>query len=223
MKTLGKKLSPIQLGLVMVAIGLLLTGVAGCTAPPTTLIPPEPTEMLPTPATTPGWETYTSPNFSYTISHPTDMEGVNNGAYSWVLGIKPANPESAARNFIYVSVISADFQGDNPEIYNYNKPEADVLLNMQVGETKSLREDAMEGFTYTRKPDTTIGGQAAMTYENTQPWEFPVGTKEIRYYLKTDAYTYMVGGYIDTTGANLPGAMTEEFLNQIVGTFGVVK
>jgi outer membrane protease len=137
--------------------------------------------------------------------------------------MKPASPQGAARNFIYVSVIPANFQGHEAEIYNYNKPEADLLLNMKVGESKSLRADATEGFTYTRKPDTTIGGQTAMTYENTQPDEFPAGTKEIRYYIKTDAYTYMIGGYFDTTGANLPGAITEEFFNEIVGNFQLIK
>jgi hypothetical protein len=74
-------------------------------------------------------------------------------------------------------------------------------------------------FTFTRRPDTTIGDQVARAYENTRPWEFPAGTKEIRYYLKTDNCIYQVGGYMDTTGSTQPGAITEDLFNQIVATF----
>jgi hypothetical protein len=229
-------MSKFQLGLVLVILCLLIAGAAGCApvgqatrepsaTPGTTEQPLEPTALPPTetnagPVPT-GWETYTSSQFQYDISYPAGMEVTGNGDYSSTLGPAPANPDEAARNFIYVSVIPANFQGSDGEIYNYNKAEADILLNMQVGESKSLREgaDEVEGFTYTRKTDTVIDGEAAKTYENSQPWEFPTGTKEIRFYLQTDTYTYLIGGYIDSAGTNQPGTITEELFNQIVATF----
>ena len=66
-----------------------------------------------------------------------------------------------------------------------------------------------------------IGDQMAQAYENTQPWEFPAGTKEIRYYLKANDCTYQIGGYLDTTSSTQPGAISEDLFNQIVATFQV--
>ncbi len=234
-----RDLRPRQLNLALVILGLLLAGVAGCApagqaastlpaAPSTTAQPSEPTAVPPTAtseATVPsGWETYTNPRFQYSISDPPGMEGTASGDYSWMLGMKLANPDDGTRNFMYVSVIPEGFQNNPGDIYNYDKSEANILLNLQVGESKSLREGVtLEGFTYTRKTDTTLTGQAAKTYENTQPFEFPDGTKEIRYYLPAEAYTYLIGGYIDTTGSNQPGAITEEFFNQIVATLRVMQ
>jgi hypothetical protein len=105
-------------------------------------------------------------------------------------------------------------------IYNYNPRETDMLLNMRVGESKALRDiaDVAPWFTYERKPDATIGGHDAQAYVNTQPWEFPEGTKEIRYYLLLDGCTYMIGGYLDALGLNETGAINEELFNQIVAT-----
>jgi len=187
-----------------------------------------PTAALPTvtaEASVPsGWETHSNPRFNYSLSYPPGMEGADSGDYSWTLGMKLANPDEGARNFVYLSVIPAGFQSSGGDIYNYNTAEADVLLNMLAGESKSLREglDTVDGFTYTRKPDTILSGQAARQYENTKPWEFPEGTKEIRYYVQTEAYTYLLGGYIDTTGSNQPGAITEALFNQIAATFRVM-
>jgi uncharacterized membrane protein len=90
-----------------------------------------------------------------------------------------------------------------------------------VGESKSLRENLGidQGFTYTRLPDTILLDGAAQTYENTQPWEFPQGTKEIRYYLKANGCTYMIGGYLDTTGSQEPGAISEALFDEIIASF----
>jgi hypothetical protein len=172
-----------------------------------------------------GWETRTSPRFHYSINYPPGMEGTDNGDYSWTLGMKLANPDEGARNFIYLSVIPVGFQSSGGDIYNYNTAEADILLNMQVGESKSLHEgsDTATGFSYTRQPDTILNGQTAKVYENTQPWEFPQGTKEIRYYVPTEAYTYLLGGYVDTTGSDQPGAITEALFGQIIATFRVMQ
>jgi hypothetical protein len=233
-----------QLRSALISVSLVLAGSVSCApvrtspvgqATPTPSAAPsatgqdsEPTALSPTAttgATVPsGWKTQTSQRFAYAISYPPDMDGTDNGDYSWTLGIKLANLDAGARNFIYVSAIPKGFQSGGGEIYNYNTPETEILLNLQVGESQSLREglDTAQGFTYTRQPDTTISGHTAQTYENSQPWEFPQGTKEIRYYLQTDEYTYLIGGYMDTTGSNQPGAITEALFNQIVSTFRLI-
>jgi len=233
MKT--KTLSIIALSLLILVLNacspFTITSVSG--EQPTPVVdfgspsPEAPTAALPTvtaEAIVPsGWETHSNPRFHYRLSYPSDMEGADNGDYSWTLGMKLANPDEGARNFVYLSVIPAGFQSSSGDIYNFNTAETDILLTMQVGESKSLREgsDTEEWFAYTRKPDTILSGQAARQYENTKPWEFPEGTKEIRYYLQTEAYTYLLGGYVDTTGSNQPGAITEALFNQIIATFRV--
>ena len=194
--------------------------IPGSTEPqavPTTPLPTATSEAL-IPA---GWATYTSQRCEYTISHPAEMQVTNNGSHSRILGFELPDPDQGARNFIYVSVISPDLQVNPDEgVYNYDPTEAEILLNMQVGESKAVREvqDLAQWFTYQRMPDTPLGGQPAQTYQNVQPWEFPGGTKEIRYLLSLNGCTYLIGGYLDTTNSNQPGAITEELFNQIAAT-----
>lgn len=216
----------------LVFLSLVFGGVAGCaqvstpTVDAATLTPtllPTPSPAAPVEATLPsGWETYASQaQCGYAISHPADMQVTSQGTDSWILSPTTTQPSGPATNFIYISVIPAGFQGGAGEIYNYDPAESQTLLNMQVGESKNLREalNIPQGFTYTRLPDTTLSNQPAQTYENTQPWEFPAGTKEIRYYLKGNGCTYLVGGYLDTTGSDQSGAINEERFNQIMTTF----
>lgn len=149
------------------------------------------------------------------------MQVTSNGSHSRILGFELPNPDQGARNFVYVSVIPMDLQPTPDEVvYNFDPAEAEILLNMQVGESKSVRElpNGEAGFTYQRQPDTMISGRAAQTYENVQPWEFPGGTKEIRYYLSLNGCTYLIGGYLDTTGSNQPGAITEDLFRRILAT-----
>jgi hypothetical protein len=193
----------------------LLAGLAGC-APASTAVP--------TPTLQPGWETYTNQGqCSYSISHPSNMDGVSQGTYSWTLSVAATEPSGPAPNFVYLSVIPDDFQSAEPGmIYNYDPVETQTLLNLQVGESKSLRDfdpNLAPWFTYTRLPDTQLGGQAAQTYENSQPWEFPAGTKEIRYYRKANGCTYLIGGYMATVGSGQPGAIDQELFDQIIATF----
>ena len=151
------------------------------------------------------------------------MDLSSQGTYSWSLS--PATTEPGlVTNFIYISVIPDDFQSNEPgAIYNYDPAETQTLLDLPVGENGSLREDPnlAPSFTYTRLPDTTLSNQTAQTYENTQPWEFPPGTKEIRYYLQANGCTYLVGGYVATVGSGQPGAINEELFDQIMATFQV--
>jgi hypothetical protein len=213
-------------------LSLFFGGVAGCapaSKPPVdlvtpTLLPiPSPTPVAPVEATLPsGWESYESQApCGYAVDHPSEMQGASQGTYSWILSVSSTEPSGPATNFVYVSVIPDGFQAGSGEIYNYNPAETQTLLNMQVGETKSLRENLNipQGFNYTRLPDTTLSNQAAQTYENTQPWEFPMGTKEISYILRANGCTYLIGGYLDTTGSTQFEAINEERFDQIIATF----
>lgn len=168
-----------------------------------------------------GWTTHTSQRCEYAISFPSEMQVNTNGTYSRTLEFELSNPDEGARNFIYVSVIDQEIQSmDEEGVYNYDPAEAEILINMQVGESKAVREvsNVAQWFTYQRLLDTSISSNIALTFENTQPWEFPEGTKEMRYYLSLDGCTYLIGGYMDTTGSDQPGAITEELFNQIVAT-----
>jgi hypothetical protein len=151
------------------------------------------------------------------------MEGISQGEYSWSLSFKTTEPSGPVPNFVYISVIPDDLQSSEPGmIYNYDPAETQTLLNMQVGESKSLRDfdpNLAPAFTYTRLPDRTLSNQAAQTYENTQPWEFPQGTKEIRNYLKANGCTYLVGGYMATVGSGQPGTIDEALFDQVIATF----
>jgi len=230
---------PGRLSTALSIAGLLMTVSVGCSpvstqpsgqptpsateaqAAPTTPLPTA-TSEAPIPA---GWVTYTSQRCEYAISYPSEMQVTNEGTHSRTLEFKLANPDEGARNFVYVSVIVQEIQSMGEEgVYNYDPAEAEILQNMQVGESKPVREfpNVESGFTYQRKPDTPISDHAAQTYENVQPWEFPGGTKEIRYYLSLNGCTYLIGGYMDATQSNQPGAITEELFNQIVDTIRLI-
>jgi hypothetical protein len=172
-----------------------------------------------------GWETDNielTGQCGFAIDHPLDMQGASQGTYSWILRYTTEDPSGPVPNFIYISVIPDDFQSTEPgAIYNYDPGETQTLLNAQAGESRSLREDPnlAPSFTYTRLPDATLGNQNAQAYENTRPWEFPPGTKEIRYYLKADGCMFLVGGYLSTVGSGQAGAIGEDLFEQIITTF----
>jgi len=216
----------------LVLLSLFFGGVAGCApaspspvalATPTLPVVPSPSPAAPLETTLPaGWESYENQaQCGYTIDYPSEMRGASQGTYSWILSPGTGEPTEVVPNFVYVSVIPDGFQGEVGEVYNYDPVAVETLLSMQVGEGKSLHDNpaVAQGFTYTRLPDTTLDNQAAQMYENTQPWEFPPGTKEIRYLLQANGCTYLIGGYMDTTGSTQPGAMNEERFNQIITTF----
>lgn len=203
----------------LMIFSILLGGVVGCAQPAT------PVSVPPTPTLSPGWVTYNNDpdgQCGFAIDHPSDMEGASQDSRSWILRRTTTDPDMPFPNFIYISVIPADFNSTEPGvIYNYNPAETQALLNLQVGESRSLREDPTiaPSFTYTRLPDATLGNQAAQKYTNTQPWEFPPGTKEIRYYLQGSGCTFLVGGYLSTVGSGQPGAIDEDLFEQITATF----
>jgi hypothetical protein len=216
----------------LVLLTLFFGGVAGCAPASTPLVDlvtptlaavPSPSPAAPVEATLPaGWESYESQaQCGYAIDHPSEMQGVSQGTHSWILSPTTGEPSGAVPNFVYVSVIPDGFQGEVGEVYNYDPVAVETLLNLEVGEGKSMHDNpnVAQGFTYTRLPDRTLSNQSVQMYENTQPWEFPAGTKEIRYLLQANGCTYLIGGYIDTTGSDQPGAMNEDRFNQIINTF----
>jgi hypothetical protein len=174
-----------------------------------------------------GWEMYTSQGqCGYSISHPQDMDITSMVPYSWSINFISTEPSGPDTNFVYVSVIPGDFQDGPGVIYNYDPAATERLLSMQVGESRSEYDDPnlanfASWYTYTRLPDTTLSNQTAQTYENTQPGEFPLGTKEIRYYLQANGCTYMIGGYMTTVDSGEPRAISQELFDQIIATFRV--
>ena len=203
---------------------LILVGLVGCARPSTQPAEPPTPVQLPTATLPSGWETYSGQGqCSYAISHPSNMDVTSQGEYSWLLSQTSTEPSEPVPSFVYISVIPDDFQNDEPGIiYNYHPAETQTLLNMQVGESRSLRDfdpNLAPSFTYTRLSDTILSNQTAQTYENTQPWEFPPGTNEVRYYLKANGCTYLIGGYLATVGGGQPGAIDEELFDEIIATF----
>lgn len=173
-----------------------------------------------------GWATYTSQQCEYAISYPAEIEVTDQTPYSQTFAFKHANQDGMARNFLYVSLITPEIQKMvdagiyDHSVYNYQPSQAGMLLDMQVGEIKALHANPNvgSGFTYQRLPDTLVGGATAQAYENAEPWEFPRGTKEIRYFVSRDGCTYLIGGYVDTTGSTQAGAITEDLFQQIIAT-----
>jgi hypothetical protein len=212
-----------QVSTKLMILSILLAGLAGC-APANTPPPAGP----PTPTVPPGWERHSASanqgQCSYAIDHPSNMDVTSQGMYNWLLSPSAQEPSGPVPNFVYISVIPDDFPqsgGGDEIIYNYDPVDTQTLLSLRVGESRSLRDDATlaDWFTYTRLPDRTLSGQPAQTYDNTQPWEFPPGTKEIRYYLKANGCTYLVGGYVATVGSGQPGSIDEDLFDQIIATF----
>lgn len=190
---------------------------------------PVETSQAPVPAT---WATYTSSSqqCGYVISYPPELQVTEQTPYSQTFGFQLADSDAVNPNFIYMSVVTPEIQKMaedgtyNHDVYNYDPLATETMLNMQPGESKSVHQaPGMEtGFTYERKADTQIGGHTAQTYENLNPWEFPSGTKEIRYYLSLDGCTYLIGGYVNTTEPNQSATITESLFHQMIDTLQVM-
>jgi hypothetical protein len=207
----------------LIVLIMFLGGVVGCAPPAPPQAAPSATLPAPTPTVLPGWQTYSNQGpCGYAIDYPSAMAGTHQDAHSWLLNHPATESDAPFPNFIYVSVIPDEFTtGGDEIIYNYDPAATQTLLGLQVGESRSLHGEPTLApwFTYTRLPDTVLDDQAAQTYENTQPWEFPPGTKEIRYYLKGNRCTYLIGGYMSTVGSGQTGAIDEESFDQIIASF----
>lgn len=210
-----------QMSTSLMILSILFVGLVGCIPQST------PPVAAPTPTVPPGWERHSASanqgQCSYAIDHPANMDVTSQGPYSWLLSSTLVEPAGPVPNFVYISIIPDDFSpgGGDEIIYNYDPAEAQTLLNLQVGESRSLREDPnlADWFSYTRLADGTLSNQTAQTYENDQPWEFPPGTREIRYYLRAQGCIYLVGGYLATVGSGQPGAIDQELFDRILASF----
>jgi hypothetical protein len=160
---------------------------------------------------------------SYDIDLPDGMTKQQETEYSATYSFENTGTTS---NFIYISVIDANVMelvangSYENEVYNYDPAETELLLTMPVGETIPVREvgDTAEWFTYERLADVQIAGHYAQAYENLQPWEFPEGTKEIRYYIQLDDCTLLIGAYLVSVPSDQPGIITEELFNEVIGS-----
>jgi hypothetical protein len=185
--------------------------------------------VVPVPAT---WVTYNSTNqqCGYAISYPPEIQVTEQTPYSQTFSFKLTDSDAGIPNFVYMSVVTPEIQKMvkdgiyNHDVYNYDPAAIEILVNMQPGESKSVHPvpDMETGFTFERKLDTQISGYIAQTYENIHPWEFPSGTKEIRYYLPSDECVYLIGGYVNTIQSNQAGVIIEDLFYQIIATVQVM-
>ena len=177
------------------------------------------------------WVTYTSsnPQCGYAISYPPEMQVIEQTEYSQLFGFKLPDSDAGIQKFVYVSVVTPEVQNMvsdgtyEHDVYTYDSMAMDILLKLQVGESKSVHQvtDLESWFTFERKPDAQISGQVVQVYENQSPWEFSDGTKEIRYILSLEGCTYLIGGFIDIAPSGEPGEITESLFQQIVATVQV--
>ena len=140
----------------IVLLSLLFGGVAGCAqvgtqpvdlATPTATAPsiPSPTEAVE--ATLPrcprdGRPTPARDNAATPSATQQTWTAPARRLHSWILTYTATEPSGPVPNFVYISVIPGDFQsGRQGVIYNYDPAETETLLNMQVGESRSFRED----------------------------------------------------------------------------------
>lgn len=171
------------------------------------------------------WNTFENRQYGFAIDYPSDMWVLENHTASWMLVNTGSNLDGLDLSFVYVSVIPVGFQSGGGDIYNYKTREAEVLWGLAVGETRSLVDDpdSRQWFTYRRYDDVRLAGQMARRIENVDPWEAPIGTEEIRYYLFTADRIYLVGAYANDTDGNNPLLVTRDRFNSIAQSFRLIS
>ncbi|MCB0076672.1 MAG: hypothetical protein KDD73_04560 [Anaerolineales bacterium] len=98
--------------------------------------------------------------------------------------------------------------------------DTDRLLAIDIGESLSLSGgDEAAFFTYTRQPDLTINGMNATVYRNATPWEFPQGTRELRYYIESDDLRFIIGGTLSEGGTPRDGPISHTLFEEVAATF----
>ena len=163
------------------------------------------------------WLEYSSTEAQYSIFFPSHINSNCYNPYSCQfsgltsLGNGPAS-------LVYVSVIPSNVRLADGSIYNYDASESAILSTIKTGETKTTRpspesKELETFYRYKRLPDTRINNHTAKVFENSRPWEFPSGTKELRYIITNDTGMYMIGAYTH------PDGITEEIARTIIGSF----
>jgi hypothetical protein len=172
----------------------------------------------------PGWETYTNARWSYSIGFPPGMEAREQSSNSWMAAYPTSASSQAPSNLVYVLVAPPNYPPERDLIGSFGPPQAGMLLNLAIGDGISIngQGEMADGLIFTRLPETTLAGFPAAAFENNQPWQYPQGTKEIRYLLKLNDVLYVVGGFINATGADQPGTISQSLFDQIISTFQLV-
>lgn len=171
-----------------------------------------------------GWNVYENVDLYYSYAYPLEFTRDMSGSYSAQLYRNATTPSASTVNFIYFSVVPKSNTPQDGEIYNFSSRDYEVLMDMNIGEERSFSAESglVEYFTYARLPDTTLGGYIARAFENEKPWEFPAGTKEIRYIVDRPEYIYVIGGYIETS-SEPQRFITRPLFDQVMASVWIQK
>jgi hypothetical protein len=168
-----------------------------------------------------GWKTYNSETLKYSISYPESYNVEANGENSIIIQKPLKTPSVGPANFVYVSVVTEDKYENDGAVYNFNDDDYEKLMDLDIGDSVSFaasdQPELSKWFTYNRIEDTVIDGQPTRRFENKSPWEFPPGTKEVRYIFEDDGVIYVLGYYYGGDGLENTIDPYEAF--NIVSTF----
>jgi hypothetical protein len=170
---------------------------------------------------------YTDADLGYSINLPQGFKVEANGEYSKqflpdteVVGMGPTN-------FIYVSVVPPEMRDSNGEVYNYNPQHFAKLIELEnIGDSVNLAEndipDLGEWFTYTVVAIEDIDNGEVKNFENTKPWEFPLGTTENRFIYGTQKNIYVLGYYTGGEGVAEEARIDPRVAYEVIKSFSVL-
>jgi hypothetical protein len=149
-----------------------------------------------------GWQGLTDDIQGYSLIYPMEWRYSEDTIYSRVFSEKSNVPDLERPPLrLYISAYPKEHANQDWDVYNFIP--GDIIqrfMDLPVGQSmlKVPGGPMPEYITYTRLPDRTVAGQAALVIENSKVWEFPPGTKERVVFLVTEGNTYMVGMYYET-------------------------
>lgn len=150
---------------------------------------------------------YTDPTYGYKIYIPEGFIADDQSKQSTLFYPQNQPQGAGPTNFIYISVVPPDMRNSVGEIYNYNPSDFAKLIALEkVGDKTSLAgsPDMAEWFTYSVVEEFDFGSGRIKNFENTKPWEFPLGTTENRFIYATENNIYILGYYSGgTSGATI--------------------
>lgn len=156
--------------------------------------------ITPTPNPTINWKTFTNQKYSYSIKYPGNLTvNEQNTYYHYVEFRLPNGADGSVYIAPYlVSVIPETFTASDPAAYNYMTSDViNSFFSMKSGEIKKI-----DTSTFTKLPDTTVGGQTGIAVNVTA-----TGTNQKRVYIKHNGNIYMI------TDNNNPSANFQNFLS----------
>ncbi len=160
----------------------------------------------------------------YQLVIPDKYEIEETGQFSRRIFHKLQESGVGQSSFIYISVIPIGKDFSPGEIYNYSKDELKQLIEMKVGEKKTIgnisRSDLVPYFQFTRIEDAMMGGYGAKSFVNNKPWEFPPGTSEYRYIVPFAQATYLIGVYVNEDLDVSENITLTEF-NELISNFKI--